>query len=282
MVYRIITLFVFIAVFCSGAGFLVAGFLGMGIGLLIAALFILYLRYRSTTLVIRLFRAKLNTDKELDNTLDRLANNAKVPKPKLYIIANETPNSFYAGMGVREAVVCITEGVLSLDKDEVEAVIAHELGHIKGRDMMISTAATAIALIISYPAQKLYDGTFRRNPKSRLGRLLSVVMVIFAVPAAMVMRLCISNAMEYRADFNGAFITQKPKKLASAIVKINDLARHNPMSVPAATSQAWIVNPFRDDWFSNLFNTDPPTARRVRRLSDMSHEGLAERTRVWE
>jgi heat shock protein HtpX len=282
MAYRIVTLFAFIAAVFSATGFLIAGALGSAIGLILSAAVIAYLYWLSPGMLLRLFRARPADKKELTEMMERLSLNAKIRTPKIYVIATEAPNSLAVGMSWKNAAICVTEGLLTLDNDEIEAVVSHELGHMKRRDAMIATAATAIAYVVSWPAQKIYLSTFYKDRKSKLGYLLIAFIGLFAIPAAAVLRLSISKAIEYRADFFAAFNTQKPKKLASALNKINDVAKHNPMPSPVATSQLWIVNPFRDDWFSNLFDTDPPTAKRVKRLSDMAHEGLAEHTKVWE
>jgi heat shock protein HtpX len=282
MVYRIVTLFAFIAVVFAAIGFLIANTQGSAVGLVLSAAAIAWLYWRSPGMLLKLFKAKPADKKELTEMMEKLSLNAKIRTPKIYVIATEAPNSLAVGMSRKNAVVCVTEGLLTLDNDEIEAVISHELGHMKRRDAMLATAATALAYVISWPAQKIYLSTFYKDRKSKMGYIMIAFIALFAMPAAAVLRLSISKAIEYRADFFAAFNTQKPKKLASALNKINDVAKHNPMPSPVATSQLWMVNPFRDDWFSNLFDTDPPTAKRVKRLNDMAHEGLAEHTKVWE
>jgi heat shock protein HtpX len=275
---RVVVLFSILTALLLGIGFILGGFFGVAIAFVLAMVINLGSYWFSSGIVIRTFKAKPLENKELEEMAERLAVSAKIPVPRLYVVPRDIPNAFATGRTQDKAVICITEGLLKLDKEEIEGVIAHEMGHIRHHDILIGAIAATIGGAISFIAQigyfSLIFGDHREKEGSIIGLLL---VVIFAPIAALIIRMAISRAMEYKADYRAALITQKPRKLASALTKINDLARHNPMRGSTATSHLFIVNPFKRDWFSNLFSTHPPIARRVKRLRDMEHEGLPEK-----
>jgi heat shock protein HtpX len=283
MSMRVAVLFGFLFAILLAIGFLLGGIGGMAIAFAFALVINFGSYWYSSGIIIRIYRAKPTDDKELNDMAERLATNAKIPKPRVYVVPNDIPNAFATGRNPKNAIVCLTEGLLKLEKDEIEGVMAHEIGHIRNHDILISAVAATIAGAISFLAQigyiSLFFGDRRNNEGAALGLIL---IIIFAPLAALLIRLAISRAMEYRADYTGANLTHKPRKLASALVKINDLARHNPMRGTTATSHIWIVNPFKRDWFSSLFSTHPPIARRVKRLNEMEHEGFPERPKMIE
>ncbi len=283
MSVRVAVLFGFMTAILLAIGFALGGFSGVIVALVFAVAINFGSYWFSSSIVIRMFRAKPVEDKELEEMVARLAINAKIPKPGLYIVPKDIPNAFATGRTQKKAVICITEGLLKLDREEIEGVIAHEMGHIRNHDVLIGSVAATIGGAISFLAQLGYFSLFFGDRRNNEGALLGLILVvIFAPLAALLVRMSISRAMEYRADYMAAMTTRKPRKLASALTKINDLARHNPMRGSTATSHLFIVNPFKRDWFSNLFSTHPPIARRVKRLNDMEHEGIPERPRMIE
>lgn len=258
-------------------GFAIGGFWGMSLALVLAVVINFVTYWYSDRIVIRIYKAKPSESKKLDKIIDKLAIEAKIPKPKIYMVPTDVPNAFATGRNKGRAVVGVTEGLLDLDDDEIEGVLAHEMAHIRNNDILISTLAATIAGAIAYLAQIGYWSIFLGGGRRGGGSLIGLILiVIFAPLAALLVKLAISRAEEYKADFTGATLTKKPGALASALKKISEISRENPMKGSAATSHMWIVNPFKSDWFNGLFSTHPPVARRVKRLEDMKHEGVPE------
>jgi heat shock protein HtpX len=274
---RTVLLLGFLTAILLAIGFAIGGVFGMTLALVLAVAINFFSYWYSDRIVIGIYRAKPTNDRKLNGMVERLALEAKIPKPRVYIVPSDVPNAFATGRNRKKAVVAVTEGLMNLDDDEMEGVLAHEIAHIRNNDTMISAVAATIAGAVSYIAQigywSIFLGSGRRGEGSLIGLIL---IVIFAPLAAVLVKLAISRAEEYKADFTGATLTKKPGSLASALKKINEIARENPMRGSAATSHLWIVNPFKSDWFTGLFSTHPPVARRVKRLEDMQHEGMPE------
>ncbi len=213
---------------------------------------------------------------ELHAIVERLARAAGIPKPRVYIIPTQTPNAFATGRNPSHAAVAVTEGILHiLDWNELEGVLAHELAHIKNRDVLISSVAAVIAGAISYLAQMaqwaLIFGGFRRDEDDDLGGTIgAVVMMIIAPIAAALIQFAISRSREYLADATGAKICRCPMALASALKKLEEWNRRVPMQVNPAQAQMFIVNPLSGEALMRLFSTHPPIEDRVRRLVEMA------------
>ena len=253
------------------AGFLLGGILGMGVTLALAILINFISYWYSDRIVLRMYRAVPSSRKELDGMVERLAVEAKIPKPRVYEIKAEVPNAFATGRNPKNAVVVVTDGLLQLSSDEIEGVLAHELGHIRNRDILVSTIAATIAGAIAYLAQIGYYSLFMGQGQRRdQGNAISLILiVIFAPLAALLVRMAISRSGEYRADRTGALLTKNPGGLASALRKISAYAEKRPLRGSSATSHMWIVNPFHRDWFTSLFSTHPPIEKRIERLEEM-------------
>lgn len=213
----------------------------------------------------------------LHRIVERVANAAKIPKPKVAVIDKDAPNAFATGRGPGKSVVAVTRGLLSLlDEGELEAVIGHEIAHIKDRDVLISTIAATIAGAISYLAYigrwsvYLGYGDERRRNGSVVAALLAAIL---APIAAVIVQLAISRSREYLADEKGAKITRKPLELSSALMKISR-AKDLGLTIQAnpATSHLWIVNPLRGGGLSELFMTHPPVEKRIARLKKIARE----------
>ncbi|MBA2848414.1 heat shock protein HtpX [Thermosulfuriphilus ammonigenes] len=213
---------------------------------------------------------------ELHAIVERLARTAGIPKPRVYIIPTQTPNAFATGRNPSHAAVAVTEGILHiLDWNELEGVLAHELAHIKNRDVLISSVAAVIAGAISYLAQMaqwaLIFGGFRRDEDDDVGGTIgAVVMMIIAPIAAALIQFAISRSREYLADATGAKICRCPMALASALKKLEEWNRRVPMQVNPAQAQMFIVNPLSGEALMRLFSTHPPIEDRVRRLVEMA------------
>jgi heat shock protein HtpX len=249
-----------------GAGFLIAGMAGM-LAALVLAFCINFLSYwYSDTIVLRLYRAKRSDDKELNEIVRSMAREAGIPKPRVYMVPSEVPNAFATGRNPEHSAVAVTQGLTMLTHDEMTAVIAHEISHIRNRDTLIQTVSATIAGAIAFLAQFGYWSLFLGRRKDAGTVIGLILIVIFAPLAAIIIRLAISRRREYRADFTGAVLSKKPLQLASALRKISEVSRENPIHGSPATEHLWIVSPFKPDWFSSMFSTHPPLKRRIAKL----------------
>lgn len=205
----------------------------------------------------------------------KLATRAGLPKPRVHIMPGDTPNAFATGRNPEHAAVAVTEGLLRLLKqDELEGVIAHELAHIKNRDILISSMAAVMAGAISSLASMaqwamIFGAGRSENEENGGGSLLgSIIMMIVAPIAAALIQMAISRSREYLADATGAAICGKPQGLASALGRLEDYNHRRPMDVNPATAQMYIVNPLSGSTIANLFSTHPPIRERIQRLLD--------------
>ena len=209
---------------------------------------------------------------ELHSMIEHLAARAGLPKPRVYIMPGDTPNAFATGRNPEHAAVAVTEGLIRLLKrDELEGVLAHELAHIKNRDILISSIAAVMAGAISYLATMaqwaMIFGGGRSNDEEGGDSLIgSIAMMIIAPMAAMLIQMAISRSREYLADATGAEICGNPQGLASALKRLEECNRQLPMQVNPATAQMYIVNPLNGQTISKLFSTHPPIQERVKRL----------------
>lgn len=254
-------------------GWAIGGLLGSTVALILALVINFLSYWYSDRIILKMYRARPTAHSGLERIVRKLARDANIPVPKIYMIETKEPipNAFATGRDPEHSAIAVTTGLLdTLSEEEIEAVIAHEMGHIKNRDILVSSMAAAIAGAIAYIAQIAYWSMFlgeRREGGTNL--LLMIVIVILAPIAALLIRLAISRGMEFRADYASAIITKKPRSLASALGKISGAARHRTIKGPAATSHLWIVNPFSGNWFSNLFSTHPPVEERIKKLMDI-------------
>ncbi|MBU6998773.1 MAG: zinc metalloprotease HtpX [Theionarchaea archaeon] len=231
----------------------------------------------SDRIVLRMYRADIvseNIAPELYSMISGLALKAGLPTPKIAIINNETPNAFATGRNPENAVVAVTSGALSLlRREELEAVLAHELGHIKNRDMFISTVAAVLAGTVGYLGfmgrMMLWTRGSRRDSSSQL---IGVVLLAVFIPlAALLIRLAISRGREYQADESGAVISGNPDALADALIRIEDVVKRKPLKQGSpATAHLFIVNPFKTDSLIQLLSTHPTTASRVKKLRELA------------
>ncbi|MBI4019743.1 MAG: zinc metalloprotease HtpX [Candidatus Aenigmarchaeota archaeon] len=253
-------------------GWFFAGPLGMTVALAFSVLLNLVAYYYSDKIALKMYKAKPSEDAELNGIVERVARQAKVPKPRVYSVPTRVPNAFATGRSPKNAAIAITDGLKMLNPEEMEAVISHEMGHIKNHDILVSSLAATIAGAIAYVAQMSYWSLFMQQERQGEGNMLGLIfMVVFAPLAAMLVRLAISRSREYKADITGAMLTHKPHALASALRKIESVAREHPLrGGSAATAHMWIVNPFSQDWFTGLFMTHPPIEKRVERLERLA------------
>ena len=224
----------------------------------------------SSSIVLRMYGAEEVSRAEapeLYDLVDRLRQRADLPMPKVCIIPQDQPNAFATGRNPDNAVVAVTEGIMrALDRDELAGVIAHELAHIKNRDMLTSTVAATLAAAITLLAR--FGIFFDRDQ----GFVTSLLMMILAPMAAMLIQMAISRSREYAADRDGAEIAKNPLGLACALRSMERAAQHQSMPANQATSHMFIVNPFSGglSGLKRLFSTHPPTEERIARLEDMA------------
>jgi heat shock protein HtpX len=224
-----------------------------------------------------MYRAQPGTREELPRAyevVERLSAKQGLPMPKIYVIPSESPNAFATGRNPKHASVAVTHGILQLlDDEELEGVLAHELGHVRNRDILTSSIAATLAGAITMVARmgywaSLFGGYGGRDERGRSGGGLSgLFMIILAPIAASLIQLAISRSREYEADATGARETGNPYALARALQKLDDYSRRIPMQASPTTAHLFIVAPLLGSGgIGNLFSTHPPIKERIRRL----------------
>jgi heat shock protein HtpX len=249
-----------------------AGPRGLMIAFVVAVGMNVFSYWFSDSVVLRMYRAEevsRSDAPDLVDMVDRLRKRADLPMPRVCIIPSDQPNAFATGRNPKNAVVAVTEGIMRiLDRDELEGVIAHELAHIQNRDILTSTIAATLGAAITLIAR--FGIFFDRDDN---GFATSLLMMILAPIAAMLIQMAISRSREYAADRDGAQIAGSPHGLARALERMQHAATQRPMqSANQATSHLFIVNPFSGglSGLKKLFSTHPPTEERIARLRSMA------------
>jgi len=258
---------------------LVGGLLGGKEGMIIAFIISLGMNFFSywfsDKIVLAMYGAKQVSEREapqLYRLVRKLTQNAGLPMPKVYVIDNPNPNAFATGRNPQNAAVAVTTGILRiLNDDEIEGVLAHELAHIKHRDILLATIVATFVGTITFISRMagwtmMFAGGNRdREDSSNL--IASLVLLIVAPIAAVLLQLAISRAREFMADEGGAKISGKPLSLASALSKLEQAAQLVPMhNANPSTAHLFIVNPLRGGGITKLFSTHPPIEERIKRL----------------
>jgi heat shock protein HtpX len=234
----------------------------------------------SDKIVLRMYNAQPVTETQapdLYSIVRGLVQKAGMPMPKVYIIPEETPNAFATGRNPEHAVVAVTQGIMRiLSREELTGVIAHELAHIRHRDMLTGTIVATIAGAISMLAQMaqwamIFGGGRRDSDDEGGSPIVALVMMIVAPIAAMIVQMAISRTREYEADKGGAQLAGTPSGLANALLKLEKGSQLVPMAdAKPATAHMFIVNPLTGGGLMNLFSTHPPIAERVKRLNELA------------
>src|SRR3984957_18440624 len=250
---------------------------GMILALVFAAVMNFASYLFSDKIALAMYRAQPVTREELPRAyaaVERLTQKIGIPMPKIYVVSTESPNAFATGRNPQHASVAVTHGILGLLNDEeLEGVLAHELGHVNNRDILISsvvaTLAGAITMLASMGRWAMFFGGFggRDRDDRGGGGLAGLFMLIVAPIAATLIQLAVSRSREYQADATGAHFTGNPYALASALQKIDAYARRLPMQASPSTAHLFIIQPLLGMNFGSLFSTHPPTAKRIERLT---------------
>jgi heat shock protein HtpX len=261
-----------------GIGYAIGGQQGMVVAFVLAFAMNMVSYWFSDKIVLAMYRAKPISEAEaprLYAIVRRLATRAQIPMPPVYLIPTDTPNAFATGRNPEHAAVAVTEGIMRiLDEDELEGVLAHELSHVKNRDVLISTIAATLAGAITYLAHMLqwaamFGGRSRDDDEGGLNPMGALLVAIVAPFAAMLIQLAVSRAREYQADASGARLAGRTGGLATALEKLEMGSRAVPMEANPATAHLFIVNPLSGQTLMRLFSTHPPVEERVARLRAM-------------
>jgi heat shock protein HtpX len=268
-------LLVLLTVFLIFIGAHFGGRNGMVLAFVLSVVFNFGTYFFSDKLALSMYRAQPATREELPrvyNVVERMAAKQGLPMPKVYVIPSESPNAFATGRNPKHASVAVTHGILNLlDDEELEGVLAHELGHVKNRDILTSSIAATLAGAITMVARmgfwaSLFGGG--RDDRDRGGGgMTGLLMIILAPIAATLIQLAISRSREYEADATGAKETGNPYALARALQKLDNYSRRIPMQASPTTAHLFIVAPLLGSGgFANLFSTHPPIKDRIQRL----------------
>ena len=261
-------------------GNMVAGKTGMVIAFVIAAIMNFLSYWFSDKIVLSMYRAKEISYEEapwLHKMVEELSRRANIPKPRIYLVPMEQPNAFATGRGPGSSAVAVTRGILEiLDEKELRGVLAHELAHIKNRDVLIAsiaaTIAGAISMIVNWLQWALIFGWGRdheenNNPLSIVGGIL---LIIITPIIAAIIQMAISRSREYLADETGAYISGDPLALARALEKIHNYVTQVPAHVNEGTAHLFIENPLKGEGLMELFSTHPSTEKRIARLVEIA------------
>src|ERR1700757_1114575 len=250
---------------------------GMFIALAFAVVMNFVSYFYSDKIALSMYRAQPVSREELPRVyqvVERLTQKIGLPMPKIYVIPTDSPNAFATGRNPKHASVAVTEGILELLNDEeLEGVLAHELGHVNNRDILISsvaaTIAGAITMLASMGRWAMLFGGFGGGSRDRRdgGGLAGLIMLIVAPIAASLIQLAVSRSREYQADATGAHFTGNPYALASALQKLDAYSRRVPMQASPSTAHLFIIQPLLGMNLGNFFSTHPPIAKRIERLT---------------
>ena len=282
--FRTLILLAVLTAILVWAGDLIGGRQGAVIALILAGGMNFFSYWFSDKMVIAMYRGQeitANDDPELYGLVQELAQKAKIPMPRVYIIPQETPNAFATGRNPEHAAVAVTEGIRRILTDrELAGVLGHELSHVINRDILVSTIAATLAGAISYLAYMaqwaaIFGGGRDRDREDGGGGVLGLLLMMIVAPlAATLIQLAVSRSREYGADEGGAKVTHDPLALASALKKLQVASQQIPLEVSDATATAtahmFIVNPLTASTIANLFSTHPPIEERIARLEAMA------------
>jgi heat shock protein HtpX len=254
---------------------------GMTMALVLSVVMNFSTYFFSDKIALAMYRAQQVTREQapqIYRIMDYLCARDSMPMPKIYIIPDDSPNAFATGRNPQHASVAVTQGALSLlNEEELTGVLAHELSHVKNRDILISSVAATLAGVIMWVANMarfaaIFGGGGRdRDDEGGGGALGFLVTIIVAPIAAMLIQMWISRTREYQADASGAAMAGNPNGLASALQKLENYSKRIPMDASPSTAHMFIMHPFSGKSLMNLFSTHPPTQERIKRLLGRSN-----------
>jgi len=262
-------------------GQLIGGQRGMIWALIIAGVMNFVSYFFSDKIALAMYRAQPLTREQLPrvyNVVERLTQRIGLPMPKIYLIPTPSPNAFATGRNPKHASVAVTQGILELlDDEELEGVLAHEIGHVRNRDILTSSIAATLAGAVTVLARSAYwaslfggygGGRDDRDRGSSGSNPIVMLLTMFLAPlAAMLIQLWVSRTREYAADETGAKFTGNPYALARALQKLDASSKRTPLVASASTAHLFIVKPYIGSVFANLFSTHPPIPKRIERLT---------------
>jgi len=258
---------------CLGVGYLIGGQIGIFYAFIIGGAMNFIAFFFSDKIALATMRAQEigpNDDPALWQTVEQLSQRAGLPMPRVYISPAAAPNAFATGRGPHHSAVCVTAGLRQmLNDNELRGVLAHEISHVKNRDVLISTIAAIMAGAISWLGYMAMWG----NDDRRANPLVAILLMILAPIAAMLIQLAISRSREYEADRSGAELAGDPESLARSLEKLEAANKRIPLPVPDAQSSLFIVQPLTGSSVAKLFSTHPPTEERIARLRAMERRG---------
>ncbi|HZR28147.1 MAG TPA: zinc metalloprotease HtpX [Terriglobales bacterium] len=271
-------LLTFMTLFLMFVGRILGGQNGMIWALAIAAVMNFVSYFFSDKIALAMYRAQPVTREQLPrvyNVVERMTQRIGLPMPKIYLIPSPSPNAFATGRNPSHASVAVTQGILELlDDEELEGVLAHELGHVRNRDILISSIAATLAGAVTLLARSAYWASLfggyggSRDDRDRGSNpIVMLLMLILAPIAAMLIQLAVSRSREYAADETGAKFTGNPYALARALQKLDAYSKRVPLAASPSTAHLFIVKPYVGDLFANLFSTHPPIPKRIEKLT---------------
>jgi len=244
--------------------------------LALAGIFNLISYFYTSKIVLWSYKAKIVSESEAPRLYRRVrhvSSMAGMPKPKVAIVPTDTPNAFATGRNPKNAVVAATRGLLKLlNDDELDAVLAHEMAHVKDRDILVMSIAATMAGAISFAARSVFWSMMFGGSRRDSGTAILAILVAVTAPiAALLIQLAISRSREFKADEVGAEIIGRPMNLATALERLESANKQKPIDYGnPASSLIWIVNPFRGAGLARLFSTHPPMQERIKRLRKMA------------
>ncbi len=263
-----------IIVFLGGA---FGGRTGLVIALGLAIIMNVSSYWFSASIVLRMYNARIvspNDSPSLHQVVEELARNAQIPKPTICIIPDESPNAFATGRNPENGVVAVTEGIIKmLNKAELRGVLAHEIAHIAHRDILIQSVASILGAAITSIAQFMQFGMLfgSRDGENNGNALVGILLAFLAPIAASIIQMALSRTREYHADAGGAYFSNDPLALASALDKISNYSSQIPLqNANPSTENMFIISPLTSKNFASLFSTHPPTEERIARLQEMA------------
>ncbi len=269
-------------ILCCACGFFLAGRVGIFIAFFIATVMNLGTYWFSDKVVLKMYKAKevtANENSRLYRIVKNITTTSMIPMPKVYIVPSKAPNAFATGRDKDHAAVACTEGILEILNDaELEGVIGHELAHIQNKDMLIGTIAAtfagAIGILASMARWGAIFGGYSRDDNRGGGIVGLIVAAVIAPMIAMVIQMAISRQREFKADAEGAKMTNRYNELASALKKLHSAPIRMNLDNSPATAHLMIANPFSKKKLKSMFSTHPPVEERVKRLKELSEQSL--------